>query len=145
MEEINLPPSPEERETLAERVKPVDPFSSSAEREMRKMPTAERPGAVLGPVKVVHAFWLAGMSCDGCSVAVTGATAPSVEDLLTGRLPGVPRLVLHHSVLSTEAGDEFIHNYELAEQGKLGAPYVVIYEGSIADERLADQTGGYWS
>lgn len=123
----------------------IDYLSSSAERELKKAPTAEREGALLGPVKVVHAFWLAGMSCDGCTIAVTGATAPSVEALLTGRLPGVPRVVLHHSVVSTEAGEAFIRNYELAAAGKLNAPYVVIYEGSIADERLAAQQGGYWS
>src|SRR5262249_21680487 len=68
-----------------------------------------------------------------------------VEDLLTGRLPGVPRVVLHHPVVSTEAGEPFIKNYQLAAEGKLNAPYVVIYEGSIADERLAAATGGYWS
>jgi hydrogenase small subunit len=108
------------------------------------MPQTERDGALLGPVKVVHAFWLAGMSCDGCSVAVTGATAPSVEDLLLGRLPGVPRVVLHHPVTSVESGDAFVHNYHLAAEGKLNAPYVVIYEGSVANEALAAETGGYW-
>src|SRR2546425_2057607 len=145
MEELTIPPSPLEKETVAARVEQVDWLSSSAEREMKKDPAVGREGALLGPVKVVHAYWLAGMSCDGCSVAVTGATAPSVEDLLLGRLPGVPRLVLHHPVVSVEAGEAFIRNYELAAEGKLNAPYVVIYEGSIADESLAAQTGGYWS
>ncbi|MBI5301725.1 MAG: hydrogenase expression protein HypE [Chloroflexi bacterium] len=123
----------------------VDLLTSSAARELQKTPADERTGALLGPIKVVHAFWLAGMSCDGCTIAVTGATSPSVEDLLTGRLPGVPRLVLHHSVVSVEAGAEFIKNYELAAAGQLNAPYVVIYEGSIADESIAEKTGGYWS
>ena len=49
-----------------------------------------------GPLEKVYAFWLAGMSCDGCSIAVTGASDPSVEDLLLGRVPGLPRLVLYH-------------------------------------------------
>lgn len=144
-EELSIPPSPLEKETVAERVEPVDWLSSSAERELQKDPMIGREGAMLGPVKVVHAFWLAGMSCDGCTIAVTGATSPSVEDLLTGRLPGVPRLVLHHPVVSTEAGEAFMKNYELAAEGKLNAPYVVIYEGSIANEDLAAETGGYWS
>lgn len=99
----------------------------------------------LGPLKVVHAFWLAGMSCDGCSIAVVGATNPSVESLLSGTVAGMPKVVLHHSVLSVEAGEEFVHPYKLAEKGELGAPYVVIYEGSIADERIAQATGGYFS
>lgn len=104
----------------------VDLLTSSAERELKKPLTAEREGALLGPVKLVHAFWLAGMSCDGCTIAVSGATSPSVEDLLTGRLPGVPRVVLHHPVLSVEAGQAFMRNYELAAEGKLNAPYVVM-------------------
>src|SRR6516225_4537601 len=122
----------------------VDLFESAAERERKREPQREETTLPLGPLKVVHAFWLAGMSCDGCSIAAVGATEPSVEDLLSGTIPGVPRVVLHHSVLSVEAGEEFVHNYELAEGGELGAPYVVIYEGSIADERIAARTGGYW-
>jgi len=93
----------------------------------------------------VHAFWLAGMSCDGCSIAAVGATQPSVESLLLGSIPGVPRVVLHHPVLSVDAGEKFIHNFELAANGELGAPFVVIFEGSVADESLARAHGGYWS
>jgi hydrogenase small subunit len=144
MEEIRMPTSPAAKAAVAEQVEPIDFLTPSAERELRKVPGADREGALLGPVKVVHAYWLAGMSCDGCSVAVTGATAPSVEDLLTGRLPGVPRVVLHHPVTSVEAGEAFVRNYEMAANGELNAPYVVIYEGSIADERIAAATGGYW-
>ncbi|MEO7723359.1 MAG: hydrogenase expression protein HypE, partial [Chthoniobacterales bacterium] len=123
----------------------VDHFSSAAERERQAEPQPKDETLPLGPLKVVHAFWLAGMSCDGCSIAAVGATAPSVEDLIAGTIPGVPRVVLHHSVLSVESGHEFIHNYEMAERGELGAPYVVIYEGSIADERIAAASGGYFS
>src|SRR5262245_56114115 len=127
------------------RAKGFDIFASAAQRERQRQPQPEQSLLPLGPLKLVHACWLAGMSCDGCSIAAVGATAPSVEDLIAGTIPGVPRVVLHHSVLSVEAGEEFIHNYELAETGELGAPYVVIYEGSIADERIAAQTGGYFS
>jgi hydrogenase small subunit len=144
-EQVAMPASPLVEETTEARVGPIDWLTPSAERELRKDPAVGREGALLGPIKVIHAFWLAGMSCDGCSVAVTGATAPSVEDLLLGRLPGVPRLVLHHPVLSVEAGEAFMRNYEMAAEGELNAPYVVIYEGSIADESLAAKTGGYWS
>jgi hydrogenase small subunit len=123
----------------------VDLFKSAAERERKRELQPEESTLPLGPLKVVHAFWLAGMSCDGCSIAAVGATEPSVEDLLGGTIPGVPRVVLHHSVLSVESGEEFVHNYEVAETGELGAPYVVIYEGSVPDERKAAATGGYFS
>ena len=98
-----------------------------------------------GMITEVHAFWLAGMSCDGCSIAAVGAQSPSVEQLVSGAIPGLPKVVLHHPVLAVEAGEEFIEPYRLARAGKLGAPFVVIYEGSVADERIAAHHGGYWS
>ena len=96
-------------------------------------------------IEEVHAFWVAGGSCDGCSIAIVGATSPSVEDLLRGVIPGAPKIVLHHPVLSVVAGEKFIEPFRLAAEGKLGAPFVVIAEGSIMDESLAAATGGYWS
>ena len=103
------------------------------------------PATRLGPFEKVHVFWLAGMSCDGCSIAVLGATMPSVESLLTGSLPGVPQLVLHHTAVQVEAGEAFVEPMRRAWSGELGAPYVIVYEGSIADERKARELGGYWS
>ena len=102
-------------------------------------------GLAPGPITEVHAFWLAGMSCDGCSIAAVGAQHPSVEQLVSGAIPGLPIIVLHHPVLAVEAGETFIGPYRRAREGKLGAPYVVIYEGSVADERIAAAHGGYWS
>ncbi len=58
----------------------------------------------LGPLSNVHVFWLAGMSCDGCSIAVTGATNPGIEGLLLGVVPAMPKVVLHHPVLAVESG-----------------------------------------
>ena len=102
-------------------------------------------GLAPGPITEVHAFWLAGMSCDGCSIAAVGAQAPSVEQLVSGAIPGLPKVLLHHPVLAVDAGEAFIAPYRMAREGKLGAPYVVIYEGSVADERIAAHHGGYWS
>jgi hydrogenase small subunit len=96
-------------------------------------------------IEEVHAFWVAGGSCDGCSVAAVGATSPSVEDLTNGTIPGAPKVILHHPVLAVNAGEAFMEPFRLAAKGELGAPFVVICEGSIMDEGLAAQTGGYWS
>jgi hydrogenase small subunit len=98
-------------------------------------------GSDEGPLTEVHVFWLAGMSCDGCSIAVTGATAPSVEELLAGSIPGMPKVVLHHPVLSVDAGAGFIEPFADAVDGKLGAPYVVVLEGSIPDDQRFEQEG----
>jgi hydrogenase small subunit len=110
-----------------------------------EQPETQLRGLPAGPLKTIHAFWLAGMSCDGCSIAVTGATNPSVEDLLTGAIPGLPTVILHHPVLAVESGSAFVEAFEQAGRGELDAPYVVIYEGSVADERIAWESGGYWS
>lgn len=96
-------------------------------------------------IEEVHAFWLAGLSCDGCSISTIGATQPSAESLMLGTVPGVPKVILHHPVLSLRAGERFIENFRKAVSGNLGAPYVIIFEGSIADESIAQKTGGYWA
>ena len=102
-------------------------------------------GSDEGPLTAVHVFWLAGMSCDGCSVAVTGATNPSVEDLLAGNIPGLPKVILHHPVLSVSAGSEFVRPFHDAAEGKLGAPYVVVLEGSVPDDQALPDGEGYYS
>jgi hydrogenase small subunit len=99
----------------------------------------------MGPLEKVHAFWFAGMSCDGCTVSVTGAQAPSVESLLLGAHPGLPRVILHHPVVNLESGPNYLRAHEQAVKGELDAPYVIILEGSISDELAAHATGGYWS
>ena len=103
------------------------------------------PATKFGPFEAVHVFWLAGMSCDGCSIGILGATSPSVESLLTGSLPAVPIVYLHHTAVQLESGDAYMEPMRRAAEGTLGTPYVVAYEGSIADESIADRTGGYWS
>jgi hydrogenase small subunit len=99
----------------------------------------------LGPLRTIHVYWLAGMSCDGCTISVAGATNPGIEGLLAGTVPAMPKVILHHPVLSVEAGAEFVKPFRDACEGNLGAPYVVVFEGSVADERIAHRTGGYFS
>jgi hydrogenase small subunit len=111
--------------------------------EARPAPARQR--LPLGPLKVVHVYWLAGMSCDGCTISVAGATNPGIEGLLAGTVPAMPKVILHHPVLAVEAGQAFVKPYHDAWDGALGAPYVVVFEGSVADERIAARTGGYFS
>lgn len=106
---------------------------------------SSQPTLQADALQEVHAFWLAGMSCDGCSISTVGATSPTAESLMLGNIPGVPKVVLHHPVLAVEAGDEFMAPHHLAAAGKLGKQFVVIYEGSIGDESMNDANGGYWS
>ena len=56
---------------------------------------------------VVHILWMqGGLSCDGDSVSITAAEQPSIEDVLLGNIPGLPKVHLHNPVLAYEVGDE---------------------------------------
>ena len=139
---------------LLEELGPVDRFHDYEELGDFGMPARTMMEDLLpemhaperfGPLEKVHAFWFAGASCDGCSVAVTGGTTPSLESMLLGAHPGIPRVVLHHPVLNVESGAHYLRPAEQAVRGELDAPYVVILEGSIMDEVAAWRAGGYWS
>jgi len=102
-------------------------------------------GSPDGPLNIVHVFWIAGMSCDGCSIAATAGTNPSVEDLLLGRIPNLPKVVLHHPVLNPGSGTELMRPMHAAVNGELGAPYVVCLEGSVPDDQAFPTADGYFS
>src|SRR6202158_5153358 len=84
----------------------------------------------------------AGLGCDGDSVSITAATQPSIEDVLLGAIPGLPKVHLHNPVLAYETGDDFMKFFYLAEQGKLD-PFVLVIEGSIPNEKIKKE--GYWA
>jgi hydrogenase small subunit len=84
---------------------------------------------------IVHVFWLSGMSCDGCSVAMLGAANPSLEDLVLDRVPELPLVVMHHPMISEESGHDLMAAYAAAADGSLGAPYIVVLEGSVPDDQ----------
>ena len=44
-------------------------------------------------VEEVHILWISeGLSCDGDSVSITAATLPSIEDVVLGNIPGLPKV-----------------------------------------------------
>ncbi|HUE84088.1 MAG TPA: hypothetical protein VMM84_18440 [Pyrinomonadaceae bacterium] len=99
----------------------------------------QRPPAV----KDVHIVWItAGLSCDGDTVSVTAATQPSIEDVVLGAIPGLPKVHLHNPVLAYEVGDDFMKYWYQAEQGLID-PFVLVVEGSIPNEKIKDE--GYWA
>ena len=94
-------------------------------------------------VKEVHILWItAGLSCDGDSVSVTAASQPSIEDVLLGAIPGLPKVHLHNPVLAYECGDDFMKFWYEAEAGRL-EPFVLVVEGSIPNEKIKRE--GYWA
>lgn len=90
-----------------------------------------------------HVIWMTtGLSCDGDSVAMTSATNPSLEDIVQGVIPGMPRVVVHNPVVAYENGPEFMQAWWDAEEGKLD-PFVLVVEGSIPNEQLSGD--GHWA
>jgi hydrogenase small subunit len=94
-------------------------------------------------VKEVNILWTPdGMSCDGDSVSVTNATLPSIEDLVLGAIPGLPKVNLYNRVLAYENGDELMKHFYDAWEGRLD-PFVLVVEGSIPNEKIHSE--GYWT
>src|SRR5262247_4950418 len=92
----------------------------------------QRPPAV----KDIHIVWItAGLGCDGDSVSVTAATQPSVEDVVMGAIPGLPKVHLHNPVLAYENGGDFLDFFHRASAGEL-EPFVLVVEGSIPNETI---------
>jgi hydrogenase small subunit len=91
----------------------------------------------------IDILWItAGLSCDGDTVSITAATQPSLEDLVLGVIPGIPRVRMHNAVIATPVGEDFLRPFRQAEEGKLG-PYVLVVEGSIPNEAVKKE--GYWA
>ena len=103
-----------------------------------------------GGVSEVHILWISeGMSCDGDSVSITAATQPSIEDVVLGLIPGLPKVHLHNKVLAyslggnnAPGGEDFLEPFRQAAAGTLG-PFVLVIEGSIPNEHLSGE--GFWT
>ncbi len=102
---------------------------------------AKRPPAV----PEVHVLWTPdGMSCDGDTVSITAASLPSIEDIILGTIPGLPKVHLHNRVLDpSQGGDDFLKPWFAAAEDRLGAPFILVVEGSIPNEEIKSE--GYWA
>ena len=96
-------------------------------------------------VEEVHILWISeGMSCDGDTISITAATLPSIEDVLLGNIPGLPKVHLHNKVLSPSlGGEEYMQVFRQAANDELDAPFVLVIEGSIPNENINGE--GYWT
>ena len=94
-------------------------------------------------IKELDVLWItAGLGCDGDTIAMTAATQPSIEDIVLGAFPGIPKVKLHNPFLAYENGDDFMKHFHLAAEGKL-EPFILVIEGSIPNETIKDE--GYWA
>lgn len=91
----------------------------------------------------IDILWLtAGLGCDGESVAITNATQPSLEDILSGAIPNIPKVNFHNPLYAYESGDDFIKNFHKAANGEI-EDFILVVEGSIPDE--TNKSEGYWA
>jgi hydrogenase small subunit len=94
-------------------------------------------------LKEIDVLWItAGLGCDGDTVSITAATQPSIEDILLGAIPGLPKVHLHNPVLAYTNGDDFLKPFHEAVEGKRG-PFILVVEGSIPNEKIKKE--GYWA
>ena len=101
------------------------------------------PGYAGSERQLVHVVWLtSGLGCDGDSVAMTSATSPSLEDLVQGVLPGMPRLAIYNPLLAYETGEDFMRAFWSAAAGELD-PFVLVLEGSVPNETISGE--GSWA
>jgi hydrogenase small subunit len=95
------------------------------------------------PIEEIDVLWItAGLGCDGDTIAMTAATQPSIEDVVGGALPWIPKVRLLNPFLSFENGDDFLTRFRLAAAGKVD-PFILVVEGSIPNEKNKEE--GYWA
>ncbi|MDX6377209.1 MAG: hydrogenase small subunit [Gaiellaceae bacterium] len=93
--------------------------------------------------RLIHILWVtSGLSCDGDTVSMTAATNPSLEDLLAGVLPGMPRVAIYNALLAYETGEDFMRAFEDAAAGRLD-PFLLVLEGSVPNEQINGE--GHWA
>lgn len=98
----------------------------------------------MSEIEKIHVIWLQGQACTGCTVSFLNATHPSVVDLLTGFIPQAAGITLdYHQTIMLPWGEQALEALKAAEEGEL-EPFVLVLEGAIPDESIAEKTGGFW-
>ena len=76
-------------------------------------------GSKAAMMEAIDILWLtAGLGCDGDTIAMTGATQPSIEDIISGAIPWIPRVNFYNPFLAIEVGDEFVRPFRDAAEGR---------------------------
>src|SRR5258708_36488635 len=95
------------------------------------------------PIAEIEVLWItAGLGCDGDTIAMTAASQPSIEDVVNGALPWIPKVTLYNPFLALANGDDFMKAFHQAAEGKM-ENFILGVEGSIPNEHNKDE--GYWA
>jgi hydrogenase small subunit len=108
-------------------------------------PVSREPATGNGfTVAEVDILWLtAGLGCDGETIAMTAASQPSIEQLVMGSLPWIPKVNFYNPFLAFDVGDDFVRPFRVAAEGKSPRPFILVVEGSIPNEN--NKKEGYWA
>jgi hydrogenase small subunit len=129
------------------RPRPTGPQADDAEGVVTPPNAGLEPvvAADRDPIAEMHILWISeGMSCDGDTISITAADQPSIEDVVLGLIPGLPKVHLHNKILSpTMGGEEFLAPFRAAAAGEL-EPFILVVEGSIPNQNIIEGEG-YWT
>ena len=83
------------------------------------MEPARRSDLRLPSLSEIDVLWItAGLGCDGDTIAMTAATQPSIEDIILGGLPWIPKVNFYNPFLASENGDDFMKYFHVAAEEK---------------------------
>jgi hydrogenase small subunit len=60
---------------------------------------------------------------------MTASSQPSIEDLVLGGIPGIPKVHFHNPFLAYENGEDFIKIFHDAATDRID-PFILVIEGS---------------
>ena len=107
------------------------------------MADAEARRGTQPAITEIDVLWItAGLGCDGDTIAMTAATQPSIEDIVTGPCPGFPKstssIPSSRSKMATSSWS--VSTWRPQDQLE---PFILVIEGSIPDETNKEE--GYWA
>ena len=92
----------------------------------------------------IDVLWItAGLGCDGETIALTGATQPSIEDLVLGGDAVDPEDQLPQSAARREERRRLPGRVSPGRRRRRLKPFILVVEGSIPDEK--NKAEGYWA
>ncbi len=95
-------------------------------------------------IEEIDVLWItAGLGCDGDTISMTAASHPTIEDVVLGNIPGLPKVRLYNPLLAYEVGDEFMRHFHDVASGASAVPFILVVEGSIPNEKVTAE--GYWA
>jgi hydrogenase small subunit len=74
-------------------------------------------------ISEIDVLWItAGLGCDGDTIAMTAATQPSIEDIVLGALPWIPKVHFYNPFLASDNGEDFMAHFHRAARGESNPP-----------------------